>query len=130
MMTDEYLHLQVKTIETELSRAQSCLANGDVHASQLHQLFAMSAFVSLMAALPTEKSGKHPEPQEPYWKESSHQPGFWILYIGNCQLGAVSMQNDDKWFIDGMRHSKAYDFHGAREVVESANGLRPCRVIR
>ncbi len=278
MMTDDHLHLQVKTIETELSRAQSCLANGDTAASQLHQLFAMSAFVSLMVALPTEKSGKlgrrevskpapvpmtaeefsaacgdamrrieagkttvamqttpvrqslrwehvpgefggkmclfvgafdiigiqqdeddserayyypttswyhlentiehwpssilrrddnldqlmrtpeaamrwteeqlklpvlptwidgeqvtlaaHPEPQEPYWKESSHQPDFWILYIGNHQIGAVTGTSDDKWFIDGVRHSSPYSFDGAREVVESANGLRPCRVIR
>jgi hypothetical protein len=335
MMTDDHLHLQVKTIETELSRAQSCLANGDVHASQLHQLFAMSTFLSLMAALPTEKSGKlgrrevskpapvpltveafsaacgnamrrimageryvgpahaaveksaygmcglklqlppgatvdmeavkaddvnwwnpdpsmrpvpaptaptiamqttpvrqslrwehtpdefggkmclfvgafgiigiqqdeddserayyypttswyhlentiehwpssilrrddnldqlmrtpeaamrwteeqlklpvlptwidgeqvtlaaPPEPQEPYWKESSHQPDFWILYIGNHQIGAVTGTSDDKWFIDGVRHSSPYSFDGAREVVESANGLRPCRVIR
>jgi len=177
MMTDDQLHLQVKTIETELSRAQSCLANGDVHASQLHQLFAMSAFLSTMGAIhnvpigafgrsgariygnidTTDADGQNKvrfsasafktdaapvaqpvpamsrprqEPQEPYWKESSYQPDFWILQVGNHQIGAVSMQSDDKWFIDGIKHGKPYDFDGARVAVEQMNGLRPCRVWR
>lgn len=86
--------------------------------------------------LPTWLNGEqvtlaaHPEPQEPYWRESSHQPDFWILRIGRHQIGAVSMQNDDKWFVDGLRMPKPMTFEQARTIVEVAADLRPCRVIQ
>jgi len=68
---------------------------------------------------------------EPVWRKSCVNSDYWLLEIGNCELGGVWRDGPDKWIIKDPIAQTAIrrTFAEVKELVDGSRNLHPCRVI-